>query len=90
MSVIHHSKEFFDLIRQIGEARSKQEEDKIILREMSVLKQHMANRKVTLRMMREFIVRVLYCEMLGHEASFGYINAIKLTSSRNLLEKKVG
>lgn len=32
------SREFSELIRQIGEARSKQEEDKIVAREIEVLK----------------------------------------------------
>nr|CAG4719119.1 unnamed protein product [Naegleria fowleri] len=86
----NHSKEFFELIRGIGEAKSKQEEDKIILREMATLKTGMENPKVTLKMMKEYMVRLLYCEMLGHDASFGYINAIKLTSSKDMLEKRVG
>ena len=37
----HLSKEFFDLVKSIGESRSKQEEDKIILREVGVLKAKM-------------------------------------------------
>lgn len=36
------------------------------------------------------MVRLLYCEMLGHDASFGYVNAIKLTSSKEMLEKRMG
>lgn len=35
----HLSKEFFDLVKAIGESRSKQEEDKIVTREVSELKQ---------------------------------------------------
>jgi AP-4 complex subunit epsilon-1 len=34
----HLSKELYDLIKQIGETRSKQEEDKIVTSELSTLK----------------------------------------------------
>ncbi|CAJ0928510.1 unnamed protein product [Ranitomeya imitator] len=40
--------------------------------------------------MKECMVRLIYCEMLGYEASFGYIHAIKLAQQGNLLEKRVG
>jgi hypothetical protein len=38
---------------------------------------------------REYMVRVIYCEMLGHDASFAYIPALQLASDPNLLTKKV-
>lgn len=40
--------------------------------------------------MREYLVRSLYIEMLGHDASFAYIHAVKLTQSKNFLCKKIG
>ncbi|KAL0479866.1 AP-4 complex subunit epsilon [Acrasis kona] len=85
-----HTKEFFELIRNIGETKSKQEEDKIIIKEIATLKQHFQNDKSTLKVMKEYMVRALYCEMLGHEASFSYFQATKLTSSKSVLEKRVG
>jgi AP-4 complex subunit epsilon-1 len=29
--------------------------------------------------MREYVVRLMYCEMLGHDVSWGYIHAINMT-----------
>lgn len=40
--------------------------------------------------MKELMVRAIYCEMLGYEASFSYIHAIKLAQQGNVLEKRVG
>ena len=40
--------------------------------------------------MREFLVRLIYCEMLGFDASFGYIQAIKFAQQSDLVCKRVG
>ena len=37
------SKDFFELVKQIGESKSKQEEDMIIRSEIKVLKSEMSN-----------------------------------------------
>eukprot|EP01063_Lacrimia_lanifica_P002910 TRINITY_DN11575_c0_g1_i1.p1 TRINITY_DN11575_c0_g1~~TRINITY_DN11575_c0_g1_i1.p1 ORF type:complete len:912 (+),score=413.36 TRINITY_DN11575_c0_g1_i1:98-2833(+) len=84
------SKAFFDLIRAIGEAKSKQEEDKIILKEIATLKGKMTEKDVDPKVMKEYVVRMLYCEMLGHEAEFGYIKCVELTASKDLLQKRTG
>lgn len=34
-------------------------------------------------------MRLLYVEMLGHDASFGYMKAVELSASSNLMEKRV-
>ena len=41
MSGSHLSKEFFDLVKAIGESKSKQEEDRIIISEVKVLKKRL-------------------------------------------------
>ena len=113
-------------MKSIGESRSKQEEDKIIVNEVHTLKQKMVRadshtitaqqhragsrdsaahspccsvavcclfqggRDVAPRKMKEYLIRMLYVEMLGHDASFGHIHGVKMAHSRNLLEKRVG
>lgn len=90
MSGSHLSKDFFDLVKSIGESRSKQEEDKIIVNEVHVLKTKMSAKDVAPKKMKEYLIRMIYVEMLGHDASFGHIHGIKMAHHRSLLEKRVG
>jgi AP-4 complex subunit epsilon-1 len=85
----HLSKELLDLVKSIGESRSKQEEDKIITAEAQSLKGKFG-RSLPEKQMRELLIRALYVEMLGHDASFSYIHAVNLAQSKNLLVKRIG
>ncbi|KAF6350759.1 hypothetical protein mRhiFer1_000801 [Rhinolophus ferrumequinum] len=78
------------LVRSITALTSKHEEEKLIQQELSNLKATVSAPTTTLKMMKECMVRLIYCEMLGYDASFGYIHAIKLAQQGNLLEKRVG
>ncbi|KAK9132159.1 hypothetical protein Scep_011687 [Stephania cephalantha] len=84
------SKEYLDLVKSIGEARSKAEEDRIVLHEIETLKRRITEPDVPKRKMKEFIIRLVYIEMLGHDASFGYIHAVKMTHDDSLLLKRTG
>ncbi|XP_042038975.1 AP-4 complex subunit epsilon-like [Salvia splendens] len=84
------SKEFLDLIKSIGESRSKAEEDRIVLREVETLKLRLNDPNTPKYKLKEYIIRLLYVEMLGHDASFGYIHAVKMTHDENLLLKRSG
>ncbi|XP_077229897.1 AP-4 complex subunit epsilon-like isoform X2 [Tasmannia lanceolata] len=84
------SKEFLDLVKSIGEARSKSEEDRIILHEIETLKRRITEPDIPKRKMKEYIIRLVYVEMLGHDASFGYIHAVKMTHDDSLLLKRTG
>ncbi|CAM9632684.1 unnamed protein product [Chrysoparadoxa australica] len=90
MSGTHLSKGFFELVKSIGESKSKEEEDRIISSEVVVLKRKIQEPGVTRAKMKEFLIRMIYVEMLGQDASFGYIKAIELTASQNILQKKAG
>ena len=35
-------------------------------------------------------MRVIYCEMLGHDASFGFIHAVNYTQKAKLMDKRIG
>lgn len=86
----HLSKDFFELVKAIGEAKSKQEEDAIIQREVGVLKLKMAKKGLSPKKMKEYLIRLIYVEMLGHDGSFGHIHAVKQVIDKNLLYKRVG
>lgn len=96
MSGGHLSRDFFELVKAIGEAKSKQEEDRIIVQEVALLKRRLqdgggtSSTKDTKKRQKEFLLRLMYVEMLGHDASFGYIKAVECTASTNLLQKRVG
>ena len=53
--------------KSIGECKSKQEEDKILQHEVTVLKQRFTE-QLAPKKMKEAIVRMMYAEMLGHDA----------------------
>ncbi|OVA05702.1 Clathrin/coatomer adaptor [Macleaya cordata] len=84
------SKEFLDLVKSIGEARSKAEEDRIVMHEIEILKRRITEPDIPKRKMKEYIIRLVYIEMLGHDASFGYIHAVKMTHDDSLLLKRTG
>ena len=84
------SREFDQLIRAIGECKSKAEEDAIIAREVELLKPRLKDAKADKRFLKEVIVRLMYVEMLGHDASWGHVKALQACSDTNLLTKKVG
>ncbi|KAM0070155.1 putative adaptor protein complex AP-4, epsilon subunit [Helianthus debilis subsp. tardiflorus] len=86
----NQSKEFLDLIKSIGETRSKSEEDRIVLHEIETLKRRINEPDIPKRKMKEYIIRLVYIEMLGHDASFGYIHAVKMTHDDSVLLKRTG
>jgi AP-4 complex subunit epsilon-1 len=94
---INLSAEFFELLKAIGESKSKQEEDRIIAKEVAKLKSKLeapaaggTNPLSNKKRAKEFLVRLLYVEMLGHDGSFGYIKAVEMAASASLYHKRCG
>ena len=86
----HLSKEMLDLIKSIGDSRSKQEEDKIISKESEILKKKIVESGIAPKKMKEYLIRAIYIEMLGHEAPFAHLFSVNLTQDKNYLNKRVG
>eukprot|EP00035_Acanthoeca_spectabilis_P034808 m.31001 g.31001 ORF g.31001 m.31001 type:complete len:1232 (-) comp6877_c0_seq1:65-3760(-) len=84
------SRGFIQLVKAIGEAGSNHEEDRVIRKEAALLQNKMKDVHINPRQMKEYLVRMMYCEMLGHEADFGYIHAVKLAQHASILEKRIG
>ena len=73
-----------------GECKNKSDEDAIMRREVMLLRTILASPKLEKAKMKEYLIRLMYVEMLGHDASFGYINAVKATHESDLSMKRVG
>ncbi|XP_038078397.1 AP-4 complex subunit epsilon-1-like [Patiria miniata] len=81
---------FHNLIRSIRKARSKTEEEKAIQKELELLKLKLQQPDTTVAKIKEYLVRIMYCELLGYTAGFSYISAIKLAQQGSLATKRVG
>ena len=90
-SSAHLSRELHELIKSIGETRSKQEEDKIIVQDQAKLKKLLLSKKSPKpKKMQEYLIRAIYIEMLGHDASFAHIFAVNLTQAKKKKYKAMG
>lgn len=56
---------------------------------MESLKPRLKDAKLDKRQLKEILVRLLYVEMLGHDASWGHVRALQACSDTSLLTKKV-
>ena len=54
------SKELSELITAIGECRSKQQEDKIMKEEKSILKELISKPNATPKQRKEYLIRAIY------------------------------
>ena len=88
-TAVAHSREFADLIKCIGECRSKQEEDRIMGQEVAELKKVFISPNLDKTKMREYLLRLVYVEMLGHDAAFAYIHVVNACGEKNWVMKKV-
>nr|CAG8501474.1 15623_t:CDS:10 [Entrophospora candida] len=81
----------FNFVNKIAEARSKQEEDQIVVQEIDGLKSKLNLPEISSTKIKDYIIRLIYCDMLGHNVDFGHIHAVKLAqSAKTLWDKRTG
>ena len=80
---------FDELIRAIGESKSKSEEDAIVARMVDLAKRMARETRRDTRTLKELLVYLMYIEMLGHDVAWAQATVIQLCSEKNLVVKKV-
>ncbi|KAN0016416.1 hypothetical protein ACTFIU_006383 [Dictyostelium citrinum] len=81
--------DFYDLVKNIGESTSREEEVHIIQNEIVKLKSSFSKDQ-TKDKKRECLIRMIYCHMLGYDVPFGHIQALNMTQDSEILNKRTG
>jgi len=89
MSGSHLSRQLFNMIKTIGKAGSKQEEDAIISVETKQLAERLKEKNIKDSEMIEYLIYAIYIELLGHDASFAHIAAINTSQSKSFKLKRL-
>jgi len=73
-----------------GECKSKTDEDVIMQKESMYLRALLSSPKMDKGRIKEALLRLMYLEMLGHDASFGHIHAVKACVEPEVAVKRAG
>ncbi|BAM42425.1 uncharacterized protein TOT_040000792 [Theileria orientalis strain Shintoku] len=90
LGIPHVSREFHRFTQSISDSKSKQEEERLISREISLLKLNFQNKNVSKNQLKDYLLRCLYIEMLGFNTKFAYIHAINMAQDKHLVYKSTG
>eukprot|EP01132_Coremiostelium_polycephalum_P001121 gene1121-1426_t len=82
--------DFFELVRNIGQATSREQEARIIKSEITRLKTAFSQSEPSKGKKREYLMRMIYCHMLGYDVPFGHVHALNMTQDQNILSKRTG
>ncbi len=55
-----------------------------------ILKGRLREASLSSKLVKECLIGLIYIEMLGHDASFAYVNVVQLTASGDIMQKRVG
>ncbi|KAI9027171.1 armadillo-type protein [Phycomyces nitens] len=75
------STEFYGFIKKIMESKSKAEEHSHVQKELELLAAKMSHPDVSSAKMKDYLICLVHCAMLGYSVEFGVIYAIMTTQS---------
>ncbi|KAK8860176.1 hypothetical protein M9Y10_011840 [Tritrichomonas musculus] len=84
------SKAFHETCVQIGECKSREEEQNIVSKWMDKVKTQLSNPKIKISQLYENVISLIHLTMLGYDTSFGQINAVNLTQDNQMMTKALG
>lgn len=85
------SRALVDFVRRIAESSSASEETSIVADELQRARDELVHENaLSETTLREILLRLVFCELLGHAAPFAHIVAMRLAASSNLRCKQVG
>lgn len=83
--------EFYEFITKITQAKSKTEESSHATEELATLSAKMGSPDISSTKMRDYLIRLIHCYMLGYEVDFSIIYAIMASQSGEKAgDKRVG
>jgi len=77
-----------DLIRNVRSCKTAAEERAVVSREKAAIRTSFADNEEEYRARN--IAKLLFINMLGHDTDFGQIECLKLITSQNFADKKIG
>jgi len=77
-----------DLIRSVRSCKTAAEERAIVSREKALIRTSFADNEEEYRARN--VAKLLFVNMLGHDTDFGQIECLKLITSQNFADKKIG
>ncbi|XP_013419335.1 AP-4 complex subunit epsilon-1, partial [Lingula anatina] len=85
-----HVQGFPSFVHKVCSLTSKYEEEQVVKRELTLVKQRLAQPNITQAQQADCLVRLLFAHVLGYDVSFGYISAVKLAQQGTLAYKRMG
>ncbi|KYQ88283.1 adaptin N-terminal domain-containing protein [Tieghemostelium lacteum] len=82
--------DFYELVKNISESKSREEETRIVQNEIMKLKKAFSQHDQSKEKKRECLIRMIYCHMLGFNVEFGHVNALNMTQDSEIWNKRTG
>lgn len=84
------SKKFNEICVKIGDCKSREEEELIVIEWMESVKTSLNKSNLKISQLYENVISLVHLTLLGYDTSFGHINAVNLTQDTQMMTKALG